>query len=181
MESHSGGSTRGRAGRIEEHLELLRRYVRAKAGRNVTSKEPLSDLVQSVVREACAAGSLEHEDDDAFRSWLCTIAAHKIISKNRYYTAERRDPARERPIEEEASALALGPEASPVLRAEREEDLERLRRVLDELDPLDREILVLRRIFEIPIGEIARRTSLAPSTVRGRLGRALTEIAGRLA
>jgi RNA polymerase sigma factor (sigma-70 family) len=173
-------TSRGRASRIQDHIALLRRYVRAKAGRGVRSKEPLSDLVQSVMREACEAGALDHADEAALRSWLCTIAAHKIISKSRYYSAERRDPARERSIEEEGHGLAGGPESSPTFLAERDEELQRLRRVLDELDPLDREILILRRIFDVPTAEIARRTSLAPSTVRDRLGRVLTGIASRL-
>jgi RNA polymerase sigma-70 factor (ECF subfamily) len=167
--------------RIEDHVGLLRRYLRAKTGRVVRSKEPLSDLVQSVVREAWAARPLAHEDDAAFRSWLCTIAAHKIISKNRYYSAERRDPARERPIPEETRELTGGEEVSPILRVQRDEELERLRTVLDDLEPLDREILILRRIFDVPTAEIARKLSLAPSTVRGRLGRVMTEIASRLA
>jgi RNA polymerase sigma-70 factor (ECF subfamily) len=167
--------------RIEDHVGLLRRYLRAKTGRVVRSKEPLSDLVQSVVREAWAARPLAHEDDAAFLSWLCTIAAHKIISKNRYYSAERRDPSRERPISEEARVLSGGDETSPMQRAVRDEELDRLRRVLDDLDPLDREILILRRLFDVPTAEIARKVSLAPSTVRGRLGRVMTEIASRLA
>ena len=79
--------------RLEEHVGLLRRFVRAKAGRVVRAKEPVSDLVQSIVREACGAPLRGDENDDAFRSWLCTIAAHKIISKNRFYSAERRDAA----------------------------------------------------------------------------------------
>ncbi len=143
------------------------------------SKEPLSDLVQSVVREACAARSPELEDDASFRSWLCTIAAHKIISKNRYYAAERRDAARETAVSEPTRELQARDDASPSLRVERAEELDRLRRALDELDPVDREILILRRIFDVPTAEIARRTSLAPSTVRGRLAQVLTELACR--
>jgi RNA polymerase sigma-70 factor (ECF subfamily) len=167
--------------RLEEHVGLLRRYVRAKAGRVVRSKEPVSDLVQSIVREACVSPIRVHEDDAAFRTWLCTIAAHKIISKNRYYSAERRDAARERPIAEAGRGAEAGDEHSPFRRAEHGEELDRLRRALDELDPMDREILVLSKLFDVPTSEIADRVSLAPSTVRGRLARAMTELAVRLA
>jgi RNA polymerase sigma factor (sigma-70 family) len=167
--------------RIEQHIGLLRSYVHAKAGRVVKSREPLSDIVQSVVREACAARSPDPDDDASFRSWLCTIAAHKIISKNRYYAAERRDAARETTASEGANQLKAREDASPSLLAERGEELDRLRRALDELDPVDREILILRRIFDVPTAEIAKRTSLAPSTVRGRLAGVMTELACRLA
>ncbi|HEV8112136.1 MAG TPA: sigma-70 family RNA polymerase sigma factor [Planctomycetota bacterium] len=167
--------------RIEQHIGLLRSYVHAKAGRVVKSREPLSDLVQSVVREACAARSPELDDDASFRSWLCTIAAHKIISKNRYYAAERRDASRETTGPDGANEIPGREDASPSVLAERGEELDRLRRALDELDPVDREILILRRIFDVPTAEIASRTSLAPSTVRGRLARVMTELACRLA
>jgi len=80
--------------RLEENVALLRRYVRAKAGGAVRSREPVSDIVQSVFRSACEAPLDAHEDDAAFQSWLCTIAANKIISKNRFYSAERRDAGR---------------------------------------------------------------------------------------
>jgi RNA polymerase sigma-70 factor (ECF subfamily) len=167
--------------RLEEHVGLLRRFVRAKAGRVVRAKEPVSDLVQSIVREACGAPLRGDEDDEAFRSWLCTIAAHKIISKNRFYSAERRDSARERPIDDARRGLDSEDETSPIRRVERDEDLDRLRRALDDLDPVDREILVLSKLLGVPTPAIADRVRLAPSTVRGRLARAMTELAVRLA
>jgi len=167
--------------RIEEHVGLLRRYVRAKAGRSVRDREPVSDLVQSIVREACETPIPAHEDDGAFRGWLWTIAANKIISKNRFYSAERRDPARERPIGDSGPSVRGGDELTPAACAEREEDLERLRAALATLDPLDREIVVLRKLLDVPTEEIAARISLAPSSVRERLARAMTELARRLA
>jgi RNA polymerase sigma-70 factor (ECF subfamily) len=168
--------------RLEENVALLRRYVRAKAGPAVRAREPVSDIVQSIVREACETPLREHEDDGAFRSWLCTIAANKIVSKNRFYSAERRDAARERPLSEHGrTPPAAEDERSPEIRAEREEDLDRLRRALDSLDPLDREIVVLRKLLDVPAAEVAERVELSISTVRSRLARAMTELAARLA
>lgn len=167
--------------RLEEHVGLLRSYVRAKAGRTVRDREPVSDLVQSIVREACETPIPAHEDEDAFRGWLCTIAANKIISKSRYYSAERRDQARERPIGDSGQALRGADESSPAASAEREEDLERLRAALEALDPVEREIVVLRKLLDVPTEEIAERVSLSPSSVRERLARAMTDLARRLA
>jgi RNA polymerase sigma-70 factor (ECF subfamily) len=167
--------------RLEENVALLRRYVRAKAGPAVRAKEPVSDIVQSVVRAACESPLEASEDDAAFRSWLCTIAANKIISKRRFYSAERRDGDRERAIGEHGRQVHGEDELSPALRAERLEDLERLRRALDLLDPTDREIVILRKLFDVPTEEIAERLGLSASTVRGRLAGAMTELAARLA
>ena len=167
--------------RLEENVALLRRYVRAKAGAAVRSREPVSDIVQSTVRSACEAPLDAREDDAAFRSWLCTIAANKIISKNRFYSAERRDADRELGGGEQGRLVQEEDELSPALHAERVEDLERLRTALDALDPIDREIVILRKLFDVPTPEISARLSLSASTVRGRLARAMTELAARLA
>lgn len=166
--------------RLEENVALLRRYVRAKAGPAVRAKEPVSDIVQSVVRSACEAPLDAREDDAAFRSWLCTIAANKIISKNRFYSAERRDGDRERSTGEPGRHVHGEDPISPAVQAERVEDLERLRRALDGLDPTDREIVILRKLFDVPTQEIAERIGLSASTVRGRLAGAMTDLAARL-
>jgi len=41
--------------------------------------------------------------------------------------------------------------------------------------------VVLRKLFDVATPEIAERLSLSASTVRGRLARAMTELAARLA
>lgn len=165
---------------VERNRDALHRYVRLRAGPRVRSKEPVSDIVQSVLREACATRGIERSDEASFRGWIYSVAMNKIISKNRYYAAERRDPRREEPLSKAAARVGPRDEVSPSVHAERREELERLRRALDELDERDREILVLRRILDVPTAEIARRTGLAESTVRGRLGRILTLLASRL-
>jgi len=60
------------------------------------------------------------------------------------------------------------------------EELERLQRALDGLDDEDREIVCLRRIFDVPAAEIAEITGLAESTVRWRLAQAMTKLASEL-
>jgi RNA polymerase sigma-70 factor (ECF subfamily) len=164
---------------VEKHLGQLRRYVRRRASPFVRSKEPVSDIVQSVLREACAKPEVGHAGEASFRAWLYTVAAHKIISKQRHHAAAERSLGREEPIS--GSALDHGgDDRSPSSHAEREEELERLRAALDELDPEDREVVVLRRIFDLPASEIARRNGEAESTVRWRLRRAMLRLADRL-
>jgi len=167
------------AGLVEKHLGPLRRYVRSRAGTFVRSKEPVSDIVQSVLREACARPEAGRGDDGAFRAWLYTVAAHKIISKQRHHAAAQRSLGRQVPLSGSGHGWGVD-EDSPSSRAEREEDLERLRSTLEELEAEDREVLVLRKIFGLPAAEIARQNGEAESTVRWRLRRAMTRLAGRL-
>ena len=66
-------------------------------------------------------------------------------------------------------------------RLEENVALERLRSALDAHDPTDREILILRKLFDVPAQEIAERVGLSASTVRGRVAAAMTALAVRLA
>lgn len=167
---------------LERHLPLLRSYVRLRAGARLRAREPIGDLVQSTVRELCEDRTdFVYTSDAGFRRYLCTVATHKILSKNRYWEAERRDAARH-----ESAVLPelrqIGDSSlvrSPSRAVEHEEDLERLRAAFDSLNEVDRQILALRRIFDVPVSEIAAEVGLAESTVRWRLGVILSEIASR--
>jgi len=161
---------------VEEHLGQLRRYVRRRAGPFVRSKEPVSDIVQSVLREACAKPDMGREDEASFRAWLYTVAVHKIISKQRHHDAAQRSLGREEPLD----GSELDGSGDPGSHAEREEDLERLRSALADLDEKDREVIVLRRIFGLSAAEIAEQNGEAESTVRWRLQRAMVRLADRL-
>jgi RNA polymerase sigma factor (sigma-70 family) len=171
---------------IERHVSLLRSYVRLRAGPLLRSREALSDIVQSTLRELLEdARGLRFESEAAVRSWLYKVATHKIISKQRYHAAERRNPERELALSDEMWDLperdASSPSRSPTRQLVRLEELELLQRAFDELDDEDRQILAMRRFFDLPTAVIAAELGLAESTVRGRLGRIQAELASRLA
>jgi RNA polymerase sigma factor (sigma-70 family) len=60
------------------------------------------------------------------------------------------------------------------------EDLERLQLAFDELDEEDRQILSMRRIFDIPTPEIAAELGLAESTVRWRLATIMAKMSSKM-
>jgi RNA polymerase sigma factor (sigma-70 family) len=78
------------------------------------------------------------------------------------------------------AAQADDMELAPAAQAERAEDLERLSSALDSLDDELREVLVLRRIFDVPPGVVAHELGIAESTVRWRTAQALAHLATRL-
>jgi RNA polymerase sigma-70 factor, ECF subfamily len=170
---------------IERHLSVLRYYVRLRAGPLLRSKEPVSDIVQSALREIVEEGpGFVYTGDAAFRRWIYRIATNKIISKNRYHLAAMRNAAREHPL---ASAMwevpqpgASSPDHSPSVHAVHVEDLERLQVAFDELDEEDRQILSMRRIFDIPTTQIAEELGIAESTVRWRLSTIMARLASRM-
>jgi RNA polymerase sigma factor (sigma-70 family) len=170
---------------VERHMSELRSYVQLRTGPVLRSKEPISDIVQSTLREVVAdRAEFVYTSEAAFRCWIYRVATNKIISKSRYHAAERREAAREEPL---ASAMwnvpqrdASSPGGSPSRLAVHAEDLERLRIALDGLDDQDRQIVSMRRIFDIPTSQIASELGLAESTVRWRLARVMTELAARM-
>ncbi|MCY2961758.1 MAG: sigma-70 family RNA polymerase sigma factor [Planctomycetota bacterium] len=170
---------------LQRHLAPLRSYVRLRSGPALRQMEPPSDVLQSALREIVErAASFRFTNELAFRRWILTIALHKIVSKTRYHGAARRGSGR---AEDIASRLSQVPArdpgshaGSPSRDAVHAEDLERLQAALDRLDDEDREIVCLRRIFDVPTSEIAEIVGLAESTVRWRLAQAMTRLASEL-
>jgi len=169
---------------LARHMQPLRTYVRLQAGPLLRAREPLSDVVQSTLREAWEAhASFQFTGEPAFRGFLYTIAAHKIISKNRYWAAQKRA------LENEDSKASLWdlpqsegstPSKNPGRHLIHEEEIERLREAFGTLTPEDQQILSMRRIFDVPASQIALELGIAESTVRWRLGVIQAELASRL-
>ncbi|MFO1011934.1 MAG: sigma-70 family RNA polymerase sigma factor [Planctomycetota bacterium] len=170
---------------VEQHLDVLRYYVRLRAGPLVRARESIDDVVQSTVRELYEQReSVRYTNEAAFRRFLYTVATHKIISKNRHHQAQRRSPEREAPL---SNALwdvpqpnGSRPSRSPSAYAERADDLDRLRVAFDVLDESDRQILAMRKVFDMPTREIAAQLGIPESTVRWRLAVVLAELSSRM-
>jgi RNA polymerase sigma-70 factor, ECF subfamily len=170
---------------LAQHLELLRYYVRLRAGPLLRSREPISDIVQSTLRELLhERATFQYSTEAAFRRWLYQVATHKIISKNRYHLAQMRDAAREEVLESRLWDVpqqgSSSPSASPSRHAAHVEDLEQLERAFDELDEEDRQIVAMKKVFDLPSNEIGKALDMPESTVRWRLARAMAKLASKL-
>ena len=171
---------------LTPRIEPLRDWVQRRSSRALLAREPVSDLVQSAVAEMLEhAGELRYTDESAFRRWVHQVALHKLISKVRFHAARKREAARVAHLasgvfdlpENDRSSIAQ----SPSQHAAQAEDLERLGRALDQLDEDEREIVCLRRFFDVSTPEIAVLLGMPESTVRWRLARAMTQLAAQLA
>lgn len=169
---------------IERHLGVLRTYVRLRAGPLLRSRETVDDIVQSAVREIYEArAGLVYEGDAAFRGYLYTLVTRKIIDKSRRYDAQMRDPARERALSDSLWDLpqpgGSRPSRSPSMHAERNDELDRLQAAFEALSDEDRQLLAMRKVFDMPTREIAAQLSIPESTVRWRLSMILADLASR--
>lgn len=151
------------------------------------AKESASDLVQSVCRELLAdLGDFHYQGEAAFRGWLQQAALRKILDRQRFYRAERRDADRERSVDARGSfsraelaalSTSLG---SPSGAAERQEELERLERALGKVSESDRGLIRLIYVEALSHAEAAARLQTTEVNSRKQLSRALARLSRHL-
>ncbi|NUP97415.1 MAG: sigma-70 family RNA polymerase sigma factor [Planctomycetaceae bacterium] len=178
IERASRGDVRAAEELLERHLPDLRRYVRRRVSPALLAHESTSDLVQSVCREVLQ--DLAHfrpQDEASFRAWLCQSALRKILDRQRFHAAEKRDRAREAGAfsRDELSALAAS-FPSPSGDAMRQEELERLERALGELDESDRRLVLLIHLEGLSHAQAAERLGTTEVNSRKQLSRALARL-----
>ena len=167
---------------LELHLPSVRAFVRAHMGRQLRARESSSDIVQSVCREM-----LQHQDrfrhptEGAFAAWLFTTARRKISNRLRDMERQRRDVAREQPLD--ASGCDASPLASAYARFSspsasllRREEIERLENAMEQMTEEHREVLTLAHLAGLSRREIAAQIGSTEEAVRAMLHRAKAKL-----
>lgn len=180
-------ASRGDVGAIEEllahYLPDLREYVAKNAGGLVKAKESASDLAQSVCREvleSLKSGRLVYRSEPEFRQWLYRAAVMKMMNRQRFWTAERRD-ARAEGAALDASSTPEPPtrEASrtPSRAVALREELELFEAAFAKLPENYREVIALHHVEQLSHAEIAERLGVSEANSRMLLSRALAKLA----
>jgi RNA polymerase sigma-70 factor (ECF subfamily) len=143
-----------------------------------------SDVLQETFLQAAQAlpRYLERPDQPVFL-WLRWLTGMTLQLVHRQHLGvQARDAGREvqilhRPWPEPTSAalaaLLLGRDTRPSVAAIRAERQRRLQEALNGMDPVDREVLVLRHFEELTNAEVARELHLQESAASKRYMRAL--------
>jgi RNA polymerase sigma-70 factor (ECF subfamily) len=180
-------SARGRL--LQRHRDRLRRMVAVRADPRLAARVDPSDIVQETLAAAAERMDAYLKDQPlAFYPWLRQIAEDRLGALHRRHVqAGRRSVAREAGRlglpDESAMALAdrlVARQSGPSAQAQREELRARVRRALTALPDVDREILVLRLLEELPAKEIAAVLRMTVGAVRTRQARALVRLRGFL-
>ena len=161
------------AGERSAKEALFRRHVRAAADRAyrlLGRDQELEDVVQESFAQAFAAlGRLE--DGQAFASWLSAIVtgtAIGVIRKRRLLA--RLGIVRAEPVQLEALiAHSAPPDVVAELRA--------VYGVIHELPAPEHVVLILRRVEQLSLVEIAEQTGFSLATVKRRLAAAEARLA----
>jgi RNA polymerase sigma-70 factor, ECF subfamily len=169
-----------------EHWDRLHRLVRMRLDRRLHGRVNPSDVLQEAYLEVVRSipGYLNNPKIPFFQ-WLRYITFVKLMALHRKHLGTRvRDAAREvrtgtgRPQTSsvELAACLLGRLTSPSQAAERAELQARVQDALNNLDPLDREVLTLRHFEQMTNTETARILGLSKAAASNRYVRALKRL-----
>jgi len=135
--------------------------------RRVADPAQAEELTQETFIAVLRAAA-RYQQTALFRTWLYAIG-FKILRAHRRKTAFRATFLGEQPAD-------LEPATQSTIEAQ-----VLMRHAVGKLDPLDREVLLLREFEQLSYAEIAELLSLPFNTVRSRLFRALMALHGLLA
>jgi RNA polymerase sigma-70 factor (ECF subfamily) len=172
---------------LERHRDRLRRMVALRLDRRLQGRVDASDVLQEAYLEASLRlAEYVKQPPLPFFLWLRFLVGQALLTQHRRHLgAQARDVGRELSLyrgalpEATSAALAahlLGRATSPseaVLRAERKLLLEE---ALNQMEPLDREVLALRHFEQLSNGEAAQVLGLDKSAASKRYARALLRL-----
>ena len=169
------------------HRDQLVRIVKIRMDVRVQSRVDPSDVVQDTYVEATGRFSdFAKNPKMDFFLWLRFLTIQKLIQIHRFHLgAQARDAGREvsinrSPTPQATSAILaaqlLGSLTSPTRAAIRQEDEAMLEKALNEMDEIDREVLVLRHFERLSVNETAQVLSLSESGASSRYFRALGKL-----
>jgi RNA polymerase sigma-70 factor (ECF subfamily) len=173
---------------LTRHRDRLRRMVALRLDRRLSGRIDPSDVIQEAFLEATGRRAEYERQPEPMPPflWLRFLALQQLQLVHRRHLGTRsRDAAREVSIQAgafpEATSAALAAQllgrdtraSQAAIRAERKR---RIQEALDGMDPVDREVLVLRHFEQLSNGECARVLGLSESAATKRHLRALRRL-----
>jgi RNA polymerase sigma-70 factor (ECF subfamily) len=164
------------------HRPGLRQFVALRLDSRVQARLDPSDIVQETQLEAYRRmDDFLKRHPMPFRIWLRKTAYERLLKLRRYHVeAARRSVDRELGLPDRSSLLLARPfldrESSPSQQLARGELVRRVRQVLAQLSEIDRAVLLMRNVDELPYREIGYILDLDPVAARKRYGRALLRL-----
>jgi RNA polymerase sigma-70 factor (ECF subfamily) len=177
---------------LTRHKERLRRMVALRLDQRLQGRLDASDVLQEAYLEAWSRlGEYVRDPAVPFFLWLRFLVGQKLITLHRHHLGrEMRDAGREVSLyrgalpEASSAALAaqlLGHDTRPSEAALRIELKIRLQSALNQMDPIDREVIALRHFEQLSRAETAQALQMRESAVSKRYVRALERLKDILA
>jgi RNA polymerase sigma-70 factor (ECF subfamily) len=172
---------------LTRHKERLRRMVALRLDQRLQRRLDASDVLQEAYLEAWSRlGEYVRDPAVPFFLWLRFLVGQKLVTLHRHHLGrEMRDAGREVSLyrgalpEASSAALAaqlLGHDTRPSEAALRIELKIRLQSALNQMDPIDREVIALRHFEQLSRAETAQALQMRESAVSKRYVRALERL-----
>jgi RNA polymerase sigma-70 factor, ECF subfamily len=181
------GDPRALAALFDRYKARLRHMVRLRLDRRLAGRIDASDVLQEAYLEADRrfADYLRDPAIPVFL-WLRLVVGQKLTDLHRHHLgAKMRDAGMEVSLRRGAlpqassislAELLLGRLTSPTRAAQRAEMQLRLQEALNRMDPVDREVLVLRHFEELSNVQTAQALGLEKTAASNRYIRALKRL-----
>jgi RNA polymerase sigma-70 factor (ECF subfamily) len=172
---------------LEGHRRRLRRMVKLRLDPRLQGRIDASDVLQEAYLEAAQRlADYVRDPKMPFFLWLRFLTGQKLLAlRRRHLGTEARDAAREVSLfagampEASSACLAaqlMGRITAPLQAVIRAEMKLRLQNALNEMDPVDREVLALRHFEQLSNVEAAEVLGITPSGASSRYLRALKRL-----
>lgn len=149
---------------VESSRARLQALIRARLGVRLRSVVDVEDVVQQTLFQAFRSiGGFEWQGDRSFARWLGGIAENVIRKEHR--GLEQRGRVR---LETDRSE-----QVSPSKALRRNERFDRLEKALESLSDDHRQVIILARVEQLRVSEIAQRMNRSETAIRNLLLRAL--------
>lgn len=180
------GNAQAMAELFDHFRPRLRRMVEVRIDPRLNGRVDASDVLQETCLDVIqgAKDYAKHEDFPFFL-WLRLMTGRRLMNTHRKHLgAQKRNAARE------VNRVRNAPDATSMSIADflvgnitsasqvvqREESRQKLVAALDEMDPVDREVLTLRHLEELSNNEVAQELGLSKAAASNRYVRALTRL-----
>lgn len=172
---------------LARHREPVRRMIDLRLDPAIVQRVDASDVVQEVMLEA-SRRLRDYLRDPAmpFLVWLRHLAKdHLIDAHRRHHQAQKRGVDREqslaRPAWADQSSLELAgqlvdPERTPASEAMQRELQDRLHLAIDQLDDIDREVILMRHFEQLSNQDVAHALELTEPAASMRYLRAVRRL-----
>ena len=152
---------------VEANRARLEALIRSRLGQHLRSEVEVEDVIQETLLQAFRSmARFRWQGEPSFVRWLGGIAENVIRKEHR--GLEQRRKVRLEPRRAE--------QTSPSKNLRRHERFDRLERALKSLSDDHRQVIILARIEQLRVKEIALRMNRSETAVRNLLLRALKEL-----
>src|SRR5207247_2401895 len=171
---------------FDRHRDRLRRMVQLRLDSRLAGRVSPSDVLQEAYIDALKR--VEHyfdKPDQPFFGWLRLVVGQRLADVHREHLAQKRNAGRDVQIHAGGgpgadsaciAAMLLGDLTSPSHAAAKNEALVKLEAALEQMDPVDREVLALRHFEELSNADTAALLGIEPPAASKRYVRALARL-----